>query len=78
MISKSKVAVFLFLYLSCVVGATERTIIINDVPWPPYFFIDPKGDELGIGKEIINYCLTQSGYKVKYKANSSLYGTWVN
>jgi polar amino acid transport system substrate-binding protein len=66
MISKCWVIIILFLCVSCKASATEHTIIINDVPWPPYFFIDPKGDEFGIGKEVLNYCLTQSGYKVRY------------
>lgn len=47
-------------------SATERTLIINDVPWAPYFFVGDKGEELGIGKEILNYCLAKSGYNVRY------------
>jgi polar amino acid transport system substrate-binding protein len=66
MLSKCWVTIILFLCISFAVSATERTIIINDVPWPPYFFIDAKDDEVGIGKEILNYCLAQAGYKVRY------------
>lgn len=48
--------------------ANERLVNINDIDWPPYFFIDNKTKQftLGIAKEILNHCLTKSGYAINY------------
>ncbi len=60
------IIICLILYISEGSGASE-TLIINDVDWPPYF-ISEEADQLkGIGKEILELCLTEAGYHFKFK-----------
>jgi polar amino acid transport system substrate-binding protein len=69
MLLRHSLVVFIIMALiSHKVSATEQTLNINDVNWPPYFFIDNDTKEytLGIGKEVLNYCLTKSGYNTNY------------
>jgi len=58
--------IIVYFFIAHTVIADERTVVINDVPWPPYFFIGNEAEQLGIGKELLNYCLNKSGYKTKY------------
>lgn len=64
----SLVAIMMVVMLGHKTNATEQVLNINDVNWPPYFFIDndTKKYTLGIGKEVLNYCLAKSGYKPNY------------
>lgn len=43
-----------------------QKVIINDVDWPPYFFLEGSNLHLGIGKEIINTCLAKNNYLAEY------------
>jgi len=45
----------------------EQTVVINDVPWPPYFFIGDKNPQKGIAKELLNICINQAGYQTEYR-----------
>jgi len=45
----------------------KKTVIINDVGWPPYFFIGEKSSQQGLGKELLNICIHQAGYDVDYR-----------
>ena len=44
----------------------QQKVIINDVEWPPYFFIGDAKKQLGLGKELINTCLHEMNYRVVY------------
>ena len=68
LLRSSLLAMVLIMASSFNVSAIEQTLKINDVPWPPYFFIDndTKKYTLGIGKEVLNYCLAKSGHKTNY------------
>jgi len=48
---------------------SDHMVIINDVDWPPYFFIDSTVDDqpIGLAKEMLNYCVVAQGYQIKYK-----------
>ena len=59
-------AVILSAAVNLTASAKEKTIIINDVPWAPYFFIGDESEQLGIAKEILNHCLLKQGYKTQY------------
>jgi len=57
-----------FLFIAVLVAfplSAKQTIIINDIYWPPYFFTGDKQQQ-GIGKELINICLSQAGYNTEY------------
>ena len=60
--------VILLLVLNQGAWANQKIVNINDINWPPYFFIDnqTKKYTLGIGKEILNHCIKQAGYEVNY------------
>ncbi|PCI61260.1 MAG: hypothetical protein COB35_06660 [Gammaproteobacteria bacterium] len=45
----------------------EQAVIINDVSWPPYFFVGDKNPQQGIGKELLNICVPLAGYKIEYR-----------
>jgi ABC-type amino acid transport substrate-binding protein len=54
---------------SCLFNATcfaQQKVVINDVEWPPYFFIGDTKKQLGLGKELINTCLTKMNYRPEY------------
>lgn len=63
-------ATMLFLF-SCFAlraeAAANKKIIINDVDWPPYFFLENQSKYPGLGKEIINHCLSEYKYLADYR-----------
>ncbi|MFT4939024.1 MAG: ABC-type amino acid transport substrate-binding protein [Paraglaciecola sp.] len=44
----------------------SKTLILNDIDWPPYLFPSNNKAQLGIGKEILNRCLTNIDYQIIY------------
>jgi polar amino acid transport system substrate-binding protein len=68
MFKKCSLAVLLCLTFINVSQANQPILNINDVNWPPYFFIENPGHthKLGIAKEILNHCIAKSGYKTNY------------
>jgi len=66
MLSKFVLAIIIIISITHVANSTERTVTINEVSWPPYFFVDDHSKQLGIGKELLNLCLKESGYKATY------------
>lgn len=63
----SKLNVFLFSLMLSVNANAAQNVIINDVDWPPYFFIGEKAPQQGLGKELLNLCIQQIGYKIEYR-----------
>ncbi len=59
------VIICLILFISEGSGASE-TLIINDVDWPPYFISEETAQLKGIGKELLELCLTEAGYQFKF------------
>jgi len=59
--------IFLCCYLISISCFANKKVIINDVEWPPYFFIGIDKQQLGLGKELINICLHREGYKAEYQ-----------
>lgn len=43
-----------------------QKIFINDVDWPPYFFIENDSEPKGIGKEIITACFTKNEFRAYF------------
>jgi len=64
MFNKLWLILVVYLVFSQISIAAQRTLNMNDVAWPPYFFIDnqTKKFNLGFGKELLNYCLAKSDY----------------
>lgn len=58
--------IIIFCYFSFTAHA-QSTVIINDVAWPPYFFIGNKAVREGIAKELLNICIQQAGYKTEFR-----------
>ncbi|MBL4942371.1 MAG: transporter substrate-binding domain-containing protein [Colwellia sp.] len=56
----------LLFFINCSVHA-QQTVIINDVSWPPYFFIGENSTQQGIAKELLNICVPQAGYSIEYR-----------
>ncbi|MFT5759110.1 MAG: ABC-type amino acid transport substrate-binding protein [Alteromonadaceae bacterium] len=44
----------------------QQKVVVNDVEWPPYFFIGDTKKQLGLGKDLINICLHKMDYKAEY------------
>jgi ABC-type amino acid transport substrate-binding protein len=57
---------YLFFFLVGFANA-QQNIIINDVEWPPYFFVGDKNEQQGLAKELLNICVPQTGYKIDYR-----------
>ena len=55
--------ILLFTISSQSQAVNKQKIIINDVDWPPYFLIEGESSLKGIGKEILNNCLTINNYR---------------
>jgi polar amino acid transport system substrate-binding protein len=54
---------------NCLINFTcfaQQKVVINDVEWPPYFFIGDAKKQLGLGKELINTCLSKMDYRPEY------------
>jgi len=52
--SKDWLTTIACLYISSTVNAAESTLVINDVSWAPYFFIEDNSQRLGIAKQYWN------------------------
>jgi len=59
--------IILCCYLISISCFAKNKVIINDVEWPPYFFIGANKQQIGLGKELINSCLHKVGYKAEYQ-----------
>lgn len=44
----------------------KKTLLLNDIDWPPFLFSRENERYIGIGKEIINQCLDEMGYPIDY------------
>jgi polar amino acid transport system substrate-binding protein len=63
-----KIIIFSFTFFNLNTFASSKTILfINDINWPPFFFQKDEGNNIGLGKEIINHCLSQNNFKLQYK-----------
>ena len=62
-----KIVVFLISVLLNFSARADPKVIINDVGWPPYFFIGEKAPQQGLGKELLNLCVQQAGYTIEYR-----------
>jgi ABC-type amino acid transport substrate-binding protein len=49
-------------------ASTQKLLFINDINWPPFFFQEIKDNNIGIGKEILNHCLSQQDFQWQYKS----------
>ncbi|WP_303452827.1 ABC transporter substrate-binding protein [Colwellia sp. 1_MG-2023] len=64
----NKTITFVVLLFSISASASiQKTLFINDINWPPFFFQEITGNNIGIGKEIIDHCLSQQDFKWQYK-----------
>ncbi len=45
----------------------SKTVYINNIEWPPFFFSDRTKDKIGLGGEVLDICLKQTNYQVEYK-----------
>ncbi|MDT0602307.1 substrate-binding periplasmic protein [Thalassotalea castellviae] len=64
----NKTVTFIFLLFSINTFASiQKSLFINDINWPPFFFQEIKDNTMGIGKEIINLCLSEQDYQWQYK-----------
>jgi len=57
----------IFVVVTIFPAHAKQTVIINDVAWPPYFFIGEKTPQQGLGKELLNLCVQQAGYDIEYR-----------
>lgn len=49
------------------IAISKPPLFINDVEWPPFFFSDIENGKVGLGKELLNYCINNSSYTLHYK-----------
>jgi len=49
------------------VKADEKRLIINDIDWPPFFFLSKGEIHKGLGKELLVNCLTNNNYTIEFK-----------
>ncbi len=68
---KKKLIVCLFYFLLISIFALNangaETIVINNVDWAPFFFGDNKDKPKGIGREILEICLSKTGFNYTFK-----------
>ena len=43
-----------------------KPLQLNDIDWPPFFFPGQRQPQPGLGKALLNHCLTQLGYNFRY------------
>jgi len=43
-----------------------KTLVLNDIDWPPYLFPESKSHLPGLGKDILNECLPKENFRLKY------------
>uniref|UniRef100_A0A486XQE8 Uncharacterized protein n=1 Tax=Rheinheimera sp. BAL341 TaxID=1708203 RepID=A0A486XQE8_9GAMM len=48
------------------VKAPAEPLQLNDIDWPPFFFPGQRQLQPGLGKALLNHCLTQLGYNFRY------------
>jgi ABC-type amino acid transport substrate-binding protein len=41
-------------------------LILNDIDWPPYLFSESNSHLQGLGKDLLNACLTTKNFTIKY------------
>lgn len=64
----NKIIFFIIFWLSFTVFASAKTnLFINDINWPPFFFQKNDEGNIGLGKEIINRCLSNMDFDPHYK-----------
>ncbi len=56
----------LILFFTSGVNASEP-IVINNIEWPPFFFDEKPGKPKGIGKEVLEICLTEARYSFRFQ-----------
>lgn len=56
----------LLLPQALVVKADSPVLKLNDNDWPPFFFGGSSGFSQGIGKEILDFCLPNTGYNYEF------------
>lgn len=47
-------------------ASSSKQIKLNDNEWPPYFFGGASGKPRGIGKEVLQRCLPETGYTFRF------------
>lgn len=65
---KRKRTIILLLFLPFITALrVNNNIIVNDVDWAPYFFLNDEKNLQGIGKEVINHCTQKLAINIDYQ-----------
>jgi ABC-type amino acid transport substrate-binding protein len=48
-------------------ASPKTSLFINDIYWPPFFFQKIENSNEGLGKEIINLCISLNDFQLQYK-----------